>query len=232
MKAIKIATLFFTIVTSFYTESYAQKTKIFNPKEYIISNRQLAFEDNFDNDKNKWLQSDSTDLSDTPDTAYVSSKETKIAKGYFKYDNQSKSGIFSAGCTTTGIDFNRNFEFEISSLIFYAPDQFEWAGIIFWGRDSAYNTMYFYYNDYKRFSFIDCKNQYNYKSKARHSKDFIKNDFNKITIRHWKDSYYVFINEKFQKAFSFRPLIGNKLGLGAGVGCTMIYDYVKIYYLD
>ncbi|KAA5534588.1 hypothetical protein F0919_08175 [Taibaiella lutea] len=209
----------------------AQKAPDINPKEYNLQ-KNLVFEDNFDDDKNGWLKEEAEDSTDT-DTSFVNSAETKIAKGYLKYDNRSKSGVFAAGIETN-IDFNRDFEIEIKALVFYASDDYAGVGVLFWGRDSAKNATYLYFNNYQYFEMVDCNcNDWkNCKGKGKNTKNQNLNDFNKITIRHIGKYYYFFLNERFQKKFSFRPLIGHRIGLGSAKNCTMIYDYIKVYYLN
>jgi len=67
----------------------------FNPKEYNNPNRKLVFEENFDDDKNKWLDKDDSTDDGKVDTAFIQSKETKIVNGYLKYDNPSRSKIYA-----------------------------------------------------------------------------------------------------------------------------------------
>ena len=176
MNIIKAILLFFVGLFSIPPKLNAQN---FNPKDYTSFHKQIVFEDNFDNDKNKWIDKDDTTDDGKIDTAFVESKETKIANGYLKHDNRSRSKIYAAGIETN-IDFNKNFEMEISALIFFSFKSNHPSAITFWGRDSAYDCNYFYYDEDNYFIFTDCKIQSDCKSKSKHGNAFIKNDFNKI----------------------------------------------------
>ena len=212
-----------------------------NPKAYrAFENKTVAFEDNFDDDRNGWISGyfDSCYYREPGDTSTVEYFERAVmANG--KLLMSEKSDIkkhFRPYQTNTTIDFNKDHEIELSLQIDGVKKHSNVA-IAYWGRPcnsvNGYNIyitkkggVVFFYSNKNIKKFVDKDNDKVYPSKA-----YNPDKFNKITIRKHSNKYYIFINEQFEAEIPFTTLEGDIFGLGKTNNNPGRFDYVKISYI-
>lgn len=199
------------------------------PEQYAFGQRHLFFEDNFDDDRNGWLDTMERDDKeiDPASSDSVRSKYT-IKDGYYDYQVIEGRGTYALGIPLV-IDQQKDFEIELSVKL-EARKKHNTAGVLLWGRLNMEHCTYLYMHTNGVFSIVSCNEKCT--TKRRRLKNFAPGNFNKITLRRYRDLYYLFVNEAFVGTFPFQPLKGKKLGLGAGTGGHMICDYIKLSYLD
>ncbi|MFY0593676.1 DUF7477 domain-containing protein [Roseivirga sp.] len=59
-----------------------------------------------------------------------------------------------------------------------------------------------------------------------------KRDFNKITVRKVRDTYYYFFNERFITRSAYKPVKDDYLGIVVPPNSTLQVDYIDVSYLD
>lgn len=195
-----------------------------DPTFYTYLSKTTFFEDDLNDNHNKWLEG-------APRLSDLTSDE--FANGHFYYQNDDPKRIFATAIDRP-IDFTRDFEIELSARIVYSPKKYGPGGVLFWCRDTLKRTPFLYFSRVGELRFVDCTegDWDNCKVKRRRSFVFKKGAFNKITVRKAGDYYYLFVNEKFERRVPYKPLHGSLLGLGAGPGSRVAYDYIRISYLD
>lgn len=202
-------------------------TKINDPLQYNYRNAQIIFEDNFDDDLNKWIAKANT----LPDTTGF--EKSYIAGGYMTYQNNSPESVW-AQSPEIEFDFNKNFEIELSATIISSPKNHQTSGVLFWGRDTNKSAHFLYFSKKGAFEIIDCTTNNWDECKKNHgyTHRLKKDKPNTFAIRKTGQNYYLFINGIFEKQLLLDPSKGKIFGLGAGPQTTISYDYIKISYLD
>ncbi|WP_118975812.1 hypothetical protein [Taibaiella koreensis] len=203
----------------------------FYPKQYSFGRRHVFFEDQFNDDRNGWLDTSRRDEEDPPSKDTIVSRRV-IAGGYLDY--QVIKGKRPYSCVIpVAIDQQKDFEIELSVKL-EALKKYRVAGTLVWGRRNMERCNYLYMSTEGKFLMLSCDTEPGGKcsSKSRRVWDFNPREFKKITLRRYQDRYYLFVNERLEGTFPFRPLKGNKLGLGTGPGGHIICDYIKVSYLD
>jgi len=215
------------VIMSLCGSAYAQ-TK--DPRQFSGWNRNIIFEDNFSDDRNKWLSRDDT----LPATKKAEVEaESSIAEGFLNYE-LIKGDKPYALAIEQDIDYSRNFEIEYCFKITASAKKNETASAFFWGRDTGSSACFLYFTKVGGANFVNCIDPDWKKCSWKHSFSFPfnKNTFNRIYLRKVRDNYYLFVNERLEKTYPYQPLRGNKIGLGAGVGASVSYDYIKISYIE
>lgn len=191
---------------------------------YDSTDKTLIFGDDFDNAKdNAWTN------------ACNCRKVTSVeSEGYFYFTNNYRNGFYrTAAAKNINIAPNEDFEIEFRAKIpFEYPTGF---GTLYWGRASDSESYYMHFlfqNSRVVIAAINFRDDsmkvYTYRNKA-----VIKNaEFNLYTIRKTGYRYFVFINKAFVGVFPFTQLNGSEIGLGGSPHNDVIYDYIKISYLN
>jgi hypothetical protein len=185
--------------------------------------KKTVFEDDFTDDRNGWLNSEAGNKNGLVATG--------IKEGYFYYTNLTGKVPYAAD-PESRFDFTRDFEIEIMAAVVTTPDKNMAAGVLFWGRDSLKSAAYLYFSAQGGFSMIYCPEAGKCKTERYRSSAFVPDKPNKITVRKSGGQYTIFVNDQQEKSFPYAALKGAIPGLGAGVGTTMRYDYIRIAYLD
>lgn len=195
---------------------------------FAESEKKLVFHDNFDDDKNKWIEdeSDSTDLSDTIDV--------KITGGIYHFHNNSN--IRQEFCIDISIDFSRNFEIEFKAKV-NGERHDNLFGHVHWGRDSGFifgerSGYMLDFNNYQKGTMSHAISENKAKIQNVYvPSNFDKRGFNKYIIRKYEDKYYLFINEDRVGRYKYIPIVGGKLCLGASPGALVEFEYITLKYL-
>ncbi len=189
--------------------------------------KHLIFEENFDNNDKGWLDED--DLN--PDK--TKTHTAAIKDGLLHY-SVTEGKIPLANAPKDKIDFGKDFEIEYSCKILSAQRKNRYAVTLFWGRDTLNSSCYLYASQSGKMTFLTCtKEDLTNCAEYREVKaNWEKRDFNKIVMRKLNDTYSLYINDKFVKDYPYDELRGSMIGLGAGPGTQVAYDYIKVYHLE
>jgi hypothetical protein len=134
------------------------------------------------------------------------------------------------------IDYTRDFEIELSFKIENTEKKRNYAFGLFWGEDtvSHYNTnlrvsaasnvliVLCHGGDHKDDKRTDF---YTYPHIA-------SREFNKINLRKTGDTYAVFVNDKFRKSVPYETLRGQNISLEVYKDVSIVFDYLKVFYLN
>lgn len=189
--------------------------------------KHLIFEENFDNNDKAWL--DEEDLNPSISQAHSS----EIKNGLLHYGVIKKS-IPLATTPNDRIDFSKDFEIEYSCKILSAKKKNKFAVTLFWGRDTLNSSCYLYAAPSGKMTLVDCTNG-GFKNCDKHKVAeavWKEGTFNKIVLRKIKGTYSLYVNNKFVKDYPYKELRGSMIGLGAGPGTQVAYDYIKVYHLE
>jgi hypothetical protein len=214
----------------FSFKTIAQNTSSFNFKEYYLPDKEIVYQDNFDDSVKKW--SDNLTASDTIffEKSSINFTSDTIVNGFLKFINRDSVGIWAVPHSFQ-IDYSKNFEVEINAKIQYTPKR-KWSIVLFLGRDKQKRAQFFYLSRSKVVD-LDYTEDSAHWGKPKNERgiafNFNKDDYNKITFRKIDSYYYLFINEKFIKKFDYNPISGNIIGLGAGPLSEVWYTYIKVY---
>lgn len=205
------------------TQTFAQSQNL----ETDTLRRHLIFEENFDNNDKGWL--DEEDLNPSISQAHSS----EIKNGLLHYGVIKKS-IPLATTPKDRIDFSKDFEIEYSCKILSAEKKNKFAVTLFWGRDTLNSSCYLYAAPSGKLTLVDCTNG-GFKNCDKHKGAeavWKEGTFNKIVLRKVKETYSLYVNDKFVKDYPYKELRGSMIGLGAGPGTQVAYDYIKVYRLE
>jgi len=186
---------------------------------------QPVFEDDFEDDRNSWLDDDDTS----------SLVQTTLQDGYLRIRNSDSTSWSSA--IKKDIDFSRDYEIEIAFRIDSFPKRYYNAAAFSWGADSLKNAgAEIIYMDYAGSGYVkNCTGGDHSACTSKYFHYYIPNkkDFRIFTLRKTGDTYYVFVNDIFEKKITVtNQLPGGELHLGAMPNATISYDYIRVYYLD
>lgn len=201
-----------------------------SPKDfefYIEDDKTTIFLDNFDKkDDSSWIG--------RCGCKSVTSIETA---GFFYFvNNERKKGYYRIPAVKE-VDIDKNKDFEIEIRVKIRSDNHNDFGILFWGKpiDSSnkpfiklfFRNQYTYIEESGKLE-SDSSNYFDLQTKGT----LKKSDFNVYTIRKIGFRYFAFINGQFSKMFIANPLNGPMLGLGGSSENVIVYDYIKISYLN
>lgn len=197
--------------------------KFYAPQEYAYKKVQLVFEDNFDDDRNNWFKESKAD------TGILAS----ISNGVLEISNTRESDNWAQDIKED-IDYSRDFEIHFSFKIRKADGRNKRAGGVYWGvSDSSGFTWIALARG--SLELVNCHGG-DHKSDTRQYVNIYpalkEGAFHKIAIRKVKEQYAIFLDDKFKAELSYAILPGNKLAFAAESQSAMVFDYLKIYYLD
>jgi hypothetical protein len=205
----------FLILFSFLTISFAKLSAQQSYNDISVSQKASIFNESFDNNSNNWLT----------DNSWISGK---VDNGL--YDIVCKNYKQNSGLSykTIAIDQAKDFEIETSIKVIRG------TGAIVFGLAK----------DFEHYRIeIDLKKNLlvakDIPSKSRVEKLFSGNEksindgslSNKLTIRKFQTSYYLFINDIFIRQFNNLNLAGDQIGFSVGINSEISVDYLKIAYL-
>lgn len=190
--------------------------------DHPISQKQLIFSDDFDDNRNGW------------EIASDDQANQGISKGI--YTMWTKSGAMASSYLPFEIDENRDFEIEFRMRIANSKNEGE-ISRFHWGKS---NTKYIFlalsmtregkikiarYRGSKNGSWED---YYGWVV----SRPMKKTDFNVFTIRKVGSYYYFFVNQTFEHKMYYEGFYGPSMGFHAGKYSTVEVDFLRAYYLD
>lgn len=203
--------------------------KLNDPVHYKYpDNPTIAFEDNFDDDRNHWLAEVDAGVSQA-------GIDYSINNGHFDIANHKKDGGWLYQ-VAPDIDYSKDYEIEIAFRINDYKNKFIDAVMFGWGVDSMSGNA----GTQIQFTWLgtfEIRNCLGGNHKACYTKHgsariFYKDGYNVFNLRKTGNTYYVFVNGRFEKSIPANQLKGKELYLGANKLSAVSYDYLKIYYLN
>lgn len=191
--------------------------------KFDYANMQLVFEENFDDDRRGWL------IGAEQDTGIT----TSISNGMLEINNTRINDNAAYGIEEN-IDYSRNFEVHLSFMIRKAAGKYKRAGGVYWGSAGAKGFSWCAIGRTEA-EMINCHggdHKQDKKKKGSIYPALKEGIFHTIVVRKLQDKYTIFVNDKLTAALPYEILPGNKLVLAADSESVIVYDYLKIYYLD
>lgn len=178
------------------------------------------FEDHFDDNRNGWLSSDTTE-----------NTGLKIEGGSLLMDGST--GRHTAGIVKS-IDNDRDFEIELTYTVLKRPGKYDNSGRIFWGlSDSLGSSWIGLSTNPLRFTYCHGGNHKNDKHKNVYAFPHPKLDKPvHLTIRKISDKYYIIVNGKQERKLPFEKLPGNEIALDVAKDSALKIDELSIKYLN
>lgn len=219
---IKIAFLLYFLSAALLSAGQAQN--VTHPQWYDYGQRQILFEDNFDDDRNGWINSF--------DGATVSNAKIHDGNLYI----QNPDTLFAGSSIPLNIQQDKDFEIEFGYRIILSAHKKERPVNVCWGFDTTagkkevlsiatngkFKLSHCMGGDHK-----NCEHDYGYARNLSKTDD----QFIAVRIRRVGKKYFIFVNGKLYEKASFFNLDGNTLSLGAGSYATVAYSYLKVSYL-
>lgn len=175
--------------------------------DYSSNDKILVFEENFNNNDNKWIFNNKWISGKISNSQYIISDKQKTSCG-ISFINPN-------------IEYSIDFEIKCHIKIKYG------TGGIIWGLDNGFQhyrfdlSPDFYY--YRRF--------YRMQTTTLDSGRYSKADSYKLNIRKVKNKVYFFLNETFLCAEKYYEPYGNKIGFNSDNSLIEI-NYIKIFELS
>ncbi|MEN7548344.1 caspase family protein [Rapidithrix thailandica] len=207
-----------TYLSMLLTISYAFVHAQSNYQDFTAQDKTPVFQDEFLNNNKEWS------------TGQSGERFGKVTHGYYEW----KSVIERSGLSWQTVELNthRDFEIEARVMIASSDNMYDFNGL-FWGRDEKGDafTLGFNKNGEKRSARYK-NGKYESLIPWEASKAILPDSYNKLTVRKWKDTYYLFINEELLKTFPFEPFYGEKMGLMVSGNTELRADYFRVSYLS
>ena len=178
--------------------------------------RVSIFNETFDNNNNNWIT----------DNSWVSGK---FVNGCF--DITCKNFNQNTGLTykSVPIDYTKDFEIETSFIILKG------TGALVFGLKKDFEHCRVEIDDEKNFSIIKNTPSENKVEKLFSAKEgpLIHDigSYNKLTVRKFHSSYYIFVNDLLIKQLNNLVFSGDQLGFSVGVNSEISVDYLKVSYI-
>lgn len=184
--------------------------------EYPDSLKLTVFIENFENNGKNWI----------------------IDNDWLKAD--FSNGIYKVTCknfnnsnaiSTKEIQFDNNQDFDIEADINVEKGN----GALVLGMNDLFDHFRVEINDNGEMYLVKAINSKGDFKTYRSSKypKFIKTTaFNKVTIRHVKKEYYLFLNHVFIKKLQYLKLLGNGYGISAGLNSKVAIGDLRVNYLN
>ncbi len=187
-----------------------------NYSDISVDQRVSVFNETFDNNNNNWIT----------DNAWISGK---FVNGYF--DIACKNFRQNTGLTyrTIPIDYTKDFELETSFTIIKG------TGALVFGLTKDFEHYRIEIDEKQNLTIVK-----NTPSKNKVEKFFSGKEegvikeigfYNKLTVRKYQGSYYIFVNDLLFKKFDNLILNGDEVGFSVGLNSEISVDYLNISYL-
>jgi len=200
-----------------------------DPLQYKYTGKEsLAFEENFNDNHNNWMSIPDTDKVDTTLCRF------RFNEGVLIIENRDTADFKTIGIYKD-IDYNRDYEIEVGFQIDTCKDHNTNAAYFGWGGDtSEHNGGTVIMANHDGYYFVkDCHGGDHRDCTYKQFDAFInKKNYNVFTLRKTGNTYYLFINDVFEKKIPAKALKGNRIYLSALPQSTISYDYIRVYYLD
>lgn len=177
-------------------------------------NKKLIFIDNFDNNNNEW---------------FLGIKEgiwrESIENGFFYFEaleNKAKEDYIK-------VPFDSSKDFEIEVKMKHNGGDETRANGFQWGKSVNTNYQYdFMFSGNGQYTIDKYTGEFHDYVPFTESALVKKKDFNKMTIRKVKNTYYFFLNESLVHTTPFEPFFGDYIGLQTAEMSQIVVDYIKI----
>ncbi|MDX1906930.1 MAG: hypothetical protein SF053_07825 [Bacteroidia bacterium] len=173
--------------------------------------KSAVFTENFTNNFNNWNVGSSAN------------NTAQITGGYFLFESKSENTAYFTSKAIV-LDTTQNFEIETSLKIVSGDNSalFQWAG-----------------SGGSNFSFYGCTPDSllltgkwtTGLANTQTSNDYLKDAYNKLTIRKIGRYYYLYLNEKFFDVLETEPFEGNLMAFYVGPKTAIHIDYLYVSYL-
>ncbi|MCK5145220.1 caspase family protein [bacterium] len=193
---------------------------VWDPKIYEaipVNYKKTIFYDAFNDNRNNW---------EAGDGQY---RYGRVENGYYLWGN---GGSINCG-SKRAMSIGSNVDFEIEAMVKIVKAKIKYTCGIIWGCSQiplGFQGQYFHMT-FNRESklFIgrwDDGSRKKYYSKKQ--KEIKIDEYNKLTVRKYKDKYYFFINEVFVKSIKFQSWFGQDVGFLGSINSVMHADYLRI----
>jgi hypothetical protein len=194
-----------------------------NYEDYTDEDRVNIFFDDFLDNGNKWLKGANEEYSD------------KIIDGnYYLEDLKEPNGSWSF----KDIIIDTDKDFEIETAIRSVIGKSYSSSSLIWGMRPSVPQYYQYSFDrdgnYKIFKYsgnMSYLNAFTYYKEGNIEGLVNKTDYNILTVRKVKDSYYFFLNHTMIHTMDFNSLFGDLIGFSVSQLSTINVDYLRVAYL-
>jgi hypothetical protein len=187
-----------------------------NYGDITVGQRVSIFTESFENNNNNWIT----------DNQWISGK---LING--KYDIICKNYKQNTGLTYKSIpvDQKGNFEVEASFALVNG------SGALVFGLTKAFDHFRIEIDDRKNFAIIK-----NIPSKNKVEKIFSAREeslikglgfFNKLTVRKYQNTFYIFLNDIMLRQINNITLAGDDVGFSVGLNSEILVDYLNVYYI-
>lgn len=176
--------------------------------DYAPNDRETIYFDDFDNEESKFWTG--------------KNREHKGKIKYGQYLFKSVSIGLKPSYTAPDFDLDASKDFTVEMKVSSNGNGY---GMV-WGQDKSIERFY-YFNLIKRGFVIKNEKGIIIKGKV---KKLIK-EWNKITLRKVKDTYYFFVNEQLVYEMPYKPIENVRVGVGTP-GWRVFVDYFGLYYLN
>ncbi len=177
--------------------------------------RSTIFNDSFGNNSNNWLT----------DNSWISGK---FINGY--YDILCKNFKQNTGLTYKAINVDRSKDFELETSFSIIKG----TGALVFGlsKDLEHYRIEIDGKTLEIIKDIPSKNKVE-KIFSKKEESIIKDNgqYNKLTIRKYRGSYYIFVNELLVKQFKDLVFSGEGIGYSVGLNSEISVDYLNVSYL-
>ncbi len=185
------------------------------------SQKDIIFFDDFNNNDNDWSVGDFGD----------GRRIGKIKNGYYHWESTPINS--EAGTSHLSVPIDESRDFEIEAKIRFVKGKKSSLNALLWGlKKKPYADYAFGFNGNQEFDISKYKNEYTKFAKWQSSSFLNRTQYNKLTIRKVKRTFYFFINERLVHSMPAKPFFGDRLGFQAAEKSIINVDYLQVAYLD
>lgn len=213
----RLITSFLALFIAF--AAIAQDKITLGPKDsdyYKYKRRTAVMHEDFNDDSKSWIG-----LNPPVDA------RTKIADGMFQLDSTQHSWYIDIP-----IHDVRDFEIEFVAKIDQKKGRHRDNSIHYGDTTCGLHGLHFSFSDIGAVDMFSCQYGDCEKKKTHHYVFSDRRSFNKYSIRKLDHEYYVFVNDVYRFTWPFMPLRGDRFFIIPHPKSKVLFDYIKISYLN
>jgi hypothetical protein len=207
-------------VTTGEIKSFKTAEEGFSPEEYARANYQSLIVEDFSDNSNNWIE------------ASNSSYRFKVENGY--YHCQSKNSQYWFVGKIFNMDESRNYEIEARIKFINGSNNARYG--ILWNARDLNNGYYFNLTNNRQFTVGETKGNGSFNLINwigwQSDNNILQNDWNRMTIRKYGNTFYFFINEVMVRTRPFVAEKGHQHLFMNGPNTTFHADDYRISYIN